>query len=177
MKKFELTTFGAGCFWCIEAVFQDLIGVNKTISGYSGGHTINPTYRSVCTGTTGHIEVVQIQYDPSLISYEILLEALWHAHDPTQLNRQGNDIGTQYRSAILYHNEQQKIAAEKSIKEASVLFKDKIVTEIIPFNKFYPAENYHNDFFKLNGSNPYCSSVIAPKIKKFRKKFAHILKD
>jgi peptide-methionine (S)-S-oxide reductase len=176
MKNPDFATFAAGCFWCVDAVFQDLIGVDKVVSGYCGGFTQNPSYKTVSTGNTGHAEVIQIQFNPEQISFEVLLEALWYAHDPTQFNRQGNDIGTHYRSAIFYHNESQRIASEKSKKEAAVLFNNPIVTEISPLKKFYPAENYHNDYFNMNGSNPYCSSVIAPKVKKFREKFAAILK-
>lgn len=176
MKKLELATFGAGCFWCTEAMFQDLKGVDKAVSGYTGGHISNPTYKEVCTGTTGHAEVIQIHFDPSVISYEELLEALWYAHDPTQLNRQGNDVGTQYRSAIFYHNENQKLAAEASKKAIANHFSQPVVTEITAFEHFYPAEDYHTDYFNLHGENPYCSAVVGPKVRKFRQKFADKLK-
>lgn len=177
MENLEVATFGAGCFWCIEAMFQDLKGVEKVASGYSGGHLDNPTYKQVCEGNTGHAEVLHIHFDPKVISYEELLEALWYAHDPTQLNRQGNDIGTQYRSAIFYHNESQKLAAEKAKKEIASHYDKPVVTEITAFKKFYPAEDYHTDYFNLHGENPYCSSVVAPKVQKFRHKFAAKLKN
>lgn len=176
MENLEIATFGAGCFWCTEAMFQDLKGVHKVASGYTGGHVKNPTYKAVCTGTTGHAEVIHIHYDPTVISYEDLLEALWYAHDPTQLNRQGNDIGTQYRSAIYYHNNAQKAAAEHSKRINAVNFTQPIVTEITAFDHFYPAEDYHTDYFNLHGENPYCSAVVGPKVKKFRQKFANKLK-
>lgn len=176
MSNLEVATFGAGCFWCIEAMFQDLKGVEKVASGYTGGHVGNPTYKEVCTGTTGHAEVLQIHFNPNIISYQELLEALWVAHDPTQLNRQGNDIGTQYRSAIYYHSAIQKEAAEASKTAAAAQFSQPIVTEITAFEKFYPAEDYHTDYFNLHGENPYCSNVVAPKVKKFRSKFADKLK-
>lgn len=172
----EVATFGAGCFWCIEAMFQDLQGVEKVISGYTGGHVKNPSYKEVCTGTTGHAEVLEIHYDSTIISYEDLLEALWYAHDPTQLNRQGNDIGTQYRSAIFYHNEAQKTAAEAAIEAVAPRFSAPIVTEVTAAEVFYPAEDYHTDYFNLHGENPYCSNVVAPKVRKFREKFANRLK-
>ena len=175
----EIATLGAGCFWCVEAVFQDLKGVEKVVSGYSGGHVKNPSYREVCNGTTGHAEVVQITYNPEVISFEVILELFWATHDPTTLNRQGGDVGTQYRSAIFYHNETQKNIAENSKSKAdqSGEFSNPIVTEITEFTNFYPAEDYHQDYFNLNGDkNPYCSSVIAPKIAKFRKKYADRLK-
>ena len=175
MTNLEFATFGAGCFWCIEAMFQDLKGVHKVASGYTGGQVDNPTYKAVCTGETGHAEVLQIQFDPEIISYETLLEALWYAHDPTQLNRQGNDVGTQYRSAIFYHNEAQKAAAEQSKAKAKANFSKPIVTEITAATTFYPAEDYHTDYFNLHGENPYCSNVVAPKVKKFRSKFADLL--
>jgi peptide-methionine (S)-S-oxide reductase len=175
----EIATLGAGCFWCVEAVFQDLKGVEKVVSGYSGGLVKNPSYREVCNGTTGHAEVVQITFNPEVISFEVILELFWATHDPTTLNRQGGDVGTQYRSAIFYHNDSQKIIAEKSKVKAdqSGDYNNPIVTEITEFTNFYPAEDYHQDYFNLNGDkNPYCSSVIAPKIAKFRKKYADRLK-
>ena len=175
----EVATFGAGCFWCVEAVFDALIGVKSVESGYAGGHIKNPAYREVCNGVTGHAEVVQITFDPSVISYAELVEVLWHVHDPTTLNRQGNDVGTQYRSAIFYHSEEQKNTAEKSLKEtdASGLWSNPIVTEITPFTNYYPAEDYHQDYFRLNPNQGYCSIVIAPKVAKFRKQFKNKLKN
>jgi peptide-methionine (S)-S-oxide reductase len=175
----DTATFGGGCFWCVEAQFQLLKGVVKVESGYSGGHVKNPAYREVCNGTTGHAEVTQVYYDPKVISYEQLLEAFWQAHDPTTLNRQGNDVGTQYRSAIFYHNVMQKELAEtyKKKLDASGAFSGPIVTEISPFTVFYKAENYHQDYFELNGSQPYCQYVIAPKVEKFKKVFDKKLKE
>lgn len=177
-KKTETATFGSGCFWCTETIFEKLDGVISAVSGYSGGTKENPTYREVCTGNTGHAEVVQITYDPSKISFTELLEVFWQTHDPTTLNRQGNDVGTQYRSAIFYHNEEQKKLAEEykaKLTEAKI-FKDPIVTEITRFDKFYPAENYHQDYYELNKSQPYCSMVITPKVEKFKKVFKDKLK-
>lgn len=176
--KTETATFGTGCFWCTEAVFQELKGVIKVTSGYSGGQAINPTYEEVCAGTTGHAECLQIVYDPSVISFDELLEVFWESHDPTQLNRQGNDVGTQYRSAIFYHNEEQKEKAEhyKAEVDKAGAYPKPIVTEITPFSKFYPAEDYHKDYFKLHGSQPYCYLVIKPKVEKFEKAFRNKLK-
>ena len=176
MQNLETATFCAGCFWCIEAVFQDLQGVESVQSGYSNGKTENPTYKEVCSGTTGHAEVLEIKFDPAVITYEELLEILWYAHDPTTLNRQGADVGTQYRSGIYYHNEEQKIAAEKAKVAAQAMFEDPIVTEIEAAETFYPAEDYHTDYFKLHGEQPYCSAVIAPKVKKVKTKFADKMK-
>jgi len=177
-KDMEIATFGAGCFWCVEAIFQRLEGVAKVESGYSGGHVKNPAYREVCHGTTGHAEVCQITYDPEIISFDKLLEVFWQTHDPTTLNRQGNDVGTQYRSAIFYHNDAQKDLAQKYMKEldASGAFDAPIVTEIAPFKNFYVAENYHQNYFNENGSAPYCSFVIQPKVEKFEKVFKDDLK-
>ncbi|MFL5754329.1 MAG: peptide-methionine (S)-S-oxide reductase MsrA [Bacteroidia bacterium] len=174
----ETATFGSGCFWCVEAVFQDLKGVEKVVSGYSGGFVKNPSYKEVCMGTTGHAEVCQITYDPSVISFEELLEVFWKTHDPTTLNSQGNDHGTQYRSAVFYHNEEQKKLAEEYKKklDASGAFDKPIVTEITAFTNFYPAENYHQDYFNLNGTEPYCQFVIQPKVDKFKKVFKDKLK-
>ena len=171
--KTETATLGAGCFWCVEAIFQNLKGVHSVVSGYGGGHVANPTYEQVCAGTTGHAEAVQITFDTQVISFEDLLYVFWRSHDPTTLNRQGGDVGTQYRSAIFYHNDEQKTIAEKSKKEtdASDLWKDPIVTEISPFTNFYEGENYHQNYFKLNPNQPYCRLVIDPKVKKFRKEF------
>jgi len=177
-KVAATATFGAGCFWCVEAVFQRLKGVEKVVSGYMGGHTLNPTYKEICTGTTGHAEVAQITFDPSVITFEELLEVLWTTHDPTTLNRQGNDKGTQYRSAIFYHNDDQKQAAVQSKeKVAAQLYDDPIVTEITKAATFYPAEIYHQDYFNSNSYAPYCRFVVAPKVGKLRQKFAHKLKD
>lgn len=161
-----LATLGGGCFWCTEAVFETEPGVKSVTSGYAGGHVKNPTYRAVCDGTTGHAEVIQIAYDPAVVSFERLLQLFWDAHDPTTLNRQGADRGTQYRSIILYHDEAQRAAAEKSKASAQARFADPIVTEIAPMGDFYPAEAYHQDYFRNNGSAPYCRAVIAPKLKK-----------
>ncbi len=174
----EQATFGAGCFWCTEAVFQRLEGVVSVESGYSGGSVPNPTYEQVCTGTTGHAEVTQITYDPSKISYEELLQAFWKMHDPTTLNRQGNDVGTQYRSVIFYHNENQKELAEKYKKELDVsgAWKNPIVTEISPFKAFYKAESYHQNYYNNNKFQPYCMFVIGPKLDKFEKVFKNKLK-
>jgi peptide-methionine (S)-S-oxide reductase len=174
----DTATFGAGCFWCVEAQFQLLNGVISVSSGYSGGTVKNPAYREVCNGTTGHAEVTQIVYDTSKISYEELLAAFWQTHDPTQLNRQGNDIGTQYRSVIFYHTDKQKELAEKYKRElnASGAWDKPIVTEISPFKAFYKAEDYHQNYYNQNGSEPYCSYVIQPKVEKFRKVFKDKLK-
>lgn len=159
-------TLGAGCFWCVEAVFESLEGVESVVSGYMGGQTPNPTYEAICTGTTGHAEVVQITYDPNVISYETILKRFWVAHDPTTLNRQGADVGTQYRSAIFTHSEAQTKIAKASKAEAASLYPDTIVTEISPADIFYPAEYYHQDFYRNNHRHPYCQMVIKPKLKK-----------
>jgi len=174
----EMATLGAGCFWCVEAIFQNLDGVTSVVSGYSGGCVENPTYKEVCSGETGHAEVCQLTYDPNKISFEDLLEVFWSIHDPTTLNRQGADIGTQYRSAIFYHNDKQKESAEKLKKELneSGAFENEIVTEIVPAEKFYPAEDYHQNYFDENKSAPYCSFVIKPKLEKFKKAFNDKLK-
>lgn len=174
----ETATFGTGCFWCSEAIFQQLKGVTKVTSGYSGGNVPNPTYEQVCTKNTGHAEVVQVIFDPTVITYDELLEVFWKTHDPTTLNRQGNDIGTQYRSVIFYHNESQKQKAEKYRDELgkSGAWANPIVTAIEPFKNFYAAENYHQDYYKLNGKEPYCQYVIAPKLEKFEKVFKNKLK-
>jgi peptide-methionine (S)-S-oxide reductase len=176
-SNLETATFGAGCFWCVEAVFQELKGVESVISGYTGGSVINPTYREIGYGNTGHAEVAQIKFDPNVISFEELLEVLWTTHDPTTLNRQGADAGTQYRSAIFYHDETQKKAAEKSKAEiAPQIWDDPIVTEIAAFGVFYIAEDYHQNYYALNPNQGYCRAVINPKLAKFRKKFADKLK-
>lgn len=177
-EQTDTATFGNGCFWCTEAIFQDLDGVIKVTSGYSGGKVANPSYREVCSGLTGHAECLQIIFDPTIISFDELLEVFWKTHDPTTLNRQGNDVGTQYRSVVFYHSEEQKQLAEKYKKEldASGAFGNPIVTEITPFSKFYPAEDYHQQYYNLNGEEPYCRFVIAPKVEKFRKVFKDKLK-
>ena len=174
----DTATFGSGCFWCTEAIFQDLKGVVSVASGYSGGSVKNPSYREVCTGTTGHAEACQVVYDPKVITYDELLEVFWQTHDPTTLNRQGHDEGTQYRSAIFYHNDEQKKLAEgyKKKLDASGAFSKPIVTEITKFTNFYAAENYHQDYYNLNGTEPYCQMVIQPKVEKFRKVFKDKLK-
>jgi len=175
----EQATFGLGCFWCSEAVFQRLRGVISAESGYSGGSVENPSYEAVCTGSTGHAEVIRIEYDSDQVSYDELLEVFWKMHDPTTLNKQGNDVGTQYRSAIFYHDDKQKTLAEtyrqKLVDEK--IWSDPIVTEISPLENFYPAGNYHEDYFNQNGTQPYCSFVVAPKVKKFKEVFASKLKD
>jgi peptide-methionine (S)-S-oxide reductase len=174
----DTATFGTGCFWCTEAIFQQLEGVEKVTSGYGGGHVANPSYKEVCTGTTGHAECIQVVYDPKKITYDELLEVFWQTHDPTTLNRQGNDVGTQYRSVIFYHNNEQKEKAEhyKAELDKSGAFKNPIVTEITAFTNFYPAENYHQDYYEQNGDQPYCSLVIRPKVEKFQKVFKSKLK-
>ncbi len=177
-ERVETATLGSGCFWCTEAIYQKVKGVLSVESGYSGGSKETADYKSVCSGTTKHAEVVQIRFDPQLISFEEILEIFWNTHDPTTLNRQGNDVGPQYRSVIFYHDERQKAAAEKSKKEVATQIWDKrIVTEISPFESFYKAEDYHQDYFENVGDrNPYCTYVITPKVKKFRKQFAGRLK-
>ena len=162
----ELATLGAGCFWCVEAVFEELYGVESVVSGYMGGETLNPTYESICTGLTGHAEVVQIHFKPEVITYEALLKRFWLSHDPTTLDRQGSDVGTQYRSVIFTHSEEQAVVAEASMAEANNLFAEPIVTQIASANTFYPAENYHQDFYRNNERHPYCQMVIRPKLKK-----------
>jgi peptide-methionine (S)-S-oxide reductase len=169
----EVATFGAGCFWCVEAIFQRVKGVTKVESGYSGGSVEDPTYKAVCAGTTGHAEVCQLTFDPKVVSYETLLEIFWKTHDPTTLNRQGADVGTQYRSAVFYHSDQQRELAEywkKKLNDAKV-FPNPIVTEIAAFDKFYGAEDYHQNYFNENGYQPYCQIVIKPKVEKFTQVF------
>ena len=168
-QELEVATFGGGCFWCVEAVFERVEGVRDVVSGYAGGHTINPTYKDVTRGDTGHAEVCQIHFDPNEITYEEILKVFWQAHDPTTLNRQGNDYGTQYRSAIYYHNKNQQLSAESAILDAKDMFKDPITTEVKPLDKFYKAEVYHQDYFKNNPNVPYCTFVIEPKLKKLKK--------
>ena len=171
-------TFGAGCFWCIEACYKDLAGVIDVMPGYAGGHTDHPTYKDICTGTTGHAEVARVVYDPAVVSFEELLEVFWFVHDPTQLNRQGNDIGTQYRSVVFYHDEEQRQLSEayKARLTAEQVWDRPIVTEIVPLTNFYPAEDYHKDYFELNPGNAYCQAVVRPKVEKFRKVFGQRLK-
>ena len=178
-KQLETATFGAGCFWCTEAQFQQLKGVDRVESGFSGGHVANPSYKLVCTGNTGHAEVTNVYYDPSVISYDELLAAFWMMHDPTQLNRQGNDVGTQYRSVIFYHNDEQRKKAEeykKKLNEEHAWAKP-VVTEIAAYTKFYKAEDYHQDYYNQNGEEPYCKFVIRPKLDKFKAVFKDKLKS
>ena len=177
-NKLEVTTLGAGCFWCVEAVFQNLDGVESVVSGYAGGQIKNPSYREVTTGNTGHAEVAQIKYDPKKITFDELLEVFWQTHDPTTLNRQGADSGTQYRSAIFYHNEEQQLLAEKYKKklDESGAFESPIVTEITALDKFYVAEDYHQNYYNLNSDQPYCSFVIVPKLEKLQRVFKDKLK-
>ena len=177
-KSTELATLAGGCFWCLEAVYKELRGVSRVVSGYAGGHVESPTYREVCDGTTGHAEVVQITFDPSAVSYKELLEVFFTIHDPTTLNRQGADVGTQYRSAVFYHTPEQRETAEQVIAEMSAarVWDSPIVTEVAPLDKFYPAEDYHQNYFEKNPTQPYCSAVVAPKVSKFRKLFLDRLK-
>jgi peptide-methionine (S)-S-oxide reductase len=165
----QIATLGGGCFWCLEALYETFDGVKSVTSGYAGGHKENPTYKQVCSETTGHAEVVQIEFDPAKITYDQILELFWEIHDPTTLNRQGGDTGTQYRSVVMYHDEAQKKAAEKSKAAAQAKFGDKIVTEIVPLKKFYVAEDYHQDYFRKNPNVPYCAYVISPKLQKLQK--------
>lgn len=177
-QKLELATFGSGCFWCTEAIFQQIRGVEKVMPGYSGGKRENPTYEQVSSGATGHAEVTQLSYDPSVVSFDELLEIFWKSHDPTTLNRQGADVGTQYRSVIFYHNQKQKEIAEqykKKLNEAGA-FDNPVVTEITEFKAFYPAENYHVNYYNNNKRAPYCTFVIQPKLDKLKKVFSHKLK-
>lgn len=169
----EQATFGGGCFWCTEAVFQDLKGVSAVRSGYMGGHTENPTYKDICEGDTGHAEIIQIDFDPSVISYEELLLVFFKTHDPTTLNRQGNDVGTQYRSVIFYENQEQKQAANDMIDrlEKELIFDRPIVTEVVPITQFYQAEDYHQNYYKQNSHQPYCAYVIQPKLAKLMREF------
>ena len=168
-NRLEIADFGGGCFWCIEAVFRRLPGVESVVSGYAGGRTENPTYHAICTGTTGHAEVARIEFDPAKISYAQLLGVFWQAHDPTTLNRQGHDAGTQYRSIILYHNPEQQALAEQSKRTAQAEFRDPIVTEIVPLKKFYPAEDHHQEYYEENAGAAYCQVVIAPKLRKLER--------
>lgn len=175
----EVATLGGGCFWCIEAVFDELKGVESVVSGYAGGRTPQPTYRQVCTGTTGHAEVIQITFDPRIITFKEILEIFFDVHDPTTLNRQGADVGTQYRSVIFYHNEEQRRIAEQVVAEtgAAQTRKAPIVTELAPLTEFYEAEDYHQEYFRLHGTEPYCEMVIAPKMSKFRHYYRDRLKS
>lgn len=174
----EVGTLGGGCFWCLEAVFDDLEGVLDVVSGYSGGHVPEPDYNSVCNGSTGHAEVIQLRFNPQIISFKHILEIFFSIHDPTTLNRQGNDIGTQYRSVIFYHDDEQKITAEQVLRELNSqgIWYSPIVTEVTALERFYPAEEYHQKYFKRNPYQGYCQVVVAPKVAKFRKKFAHRLR-
>ena len=172
MAKPQTATFAGGCFWCLEAVFDRTVGVEKAQSGYMGGTRENPTYQQVCTGETGHAEVVRVTFDPEQISYPDLLDIFFAIHDPTQLDRQGNDVGTQYRSAIFYENADQRAAAEKKIAELQPKLTDRIVTAVEPAKEFYPAEAYHEDYFARNPNQPYCRAVVDPKVRKFQKAFA-----
>jgi peptide-methionine (S)-S-oxide reductase len=177
-SRTEVATLGGGCFWCLEAIYEELRGVEKVESGYSGGAVPKPTYRQVCTGITGHAEVIQVTFDPEVVSFKDILEIFFTIHDPTTLNRQGADIGTQYRSAIFYHDEEQKRVAEEVISEleARHLWDDSIVTEVAPFDAFYRAEDHHQGYYRNNGYQPYCQVVIAPKVAKFRSKYLAKLK-
>jgi peptide-methionine (S)-S-oxide reductase len=179
MDNLETATLAAGCFWCVEAIFDDLKGVEDVVSGYSGGHTENPTYSQVCSESTGHAEVIQIRFDPAVISFKEILQIFFTVHDPTTMNRQGNDVGSSYRSAIFYHSDEQKRVAEEVIAEfaAEGVYDDPIVTEVTAFDKFWPAENYHQEYFANNPSQPYCAAVVAPKVAKFRQKFLSRLKN
>jgi peptide-methionine (S)-S-oxide reductase len=179
MSQFDTATLAGGCFWCTEAIFNRLKGVISVVSGYAASQVENPSYKEVCTGRTGAAEAVQITYDPSIISYDTLLEIFWHTHEPTTLNRQGNDVGTQYRSAIFYSNDEQKqiALASKEALEKSGAYNRPIVTEIVPFTNFYPAEDYHRDYYDRNRSQGYCMFVIDPKVKKLLKEYKQVLKD
>ena len=177
-NNLETATLGGGCFWCTEAVFDSVIGVEDVVSGYSGGHTENPTYQEVCSETTGHAEVIQIRFNPEEISYKEILEIFFGTHDPTTLNRQGNDVGSSYRSVIFYHSPEQKETADEVIEEITEqgIFDNEIVTEVTEFTNFYPAEDYHQNYFEKNPNQPYCAAVVAPKVGKFRQKFLSKLK-
>jgi len=177
--QLESATLGGGCFWCLDAVYHDVQGVERIVAGYTGGHVPNPTYEQVCSHRTGHVEVVQLWYDPSVISYDDILDIFWHIHDPTTIDRQGNDVGPQYRSVIFYNDEAQRIAAEKSLANADAahIWPNPIVTQILPLETFYEAENYHQDYFANNPEQPYCVYVVDPKVRKFRKSFADKLKQ
>lgn len=177
-QQLETATLAGGCFWCTEAVYKELKGVSDIKPGYSGGHVKNPSYREVCNGTTGHAEVIQLTFDPAVVSFSEILEVFFMTHDPTTLNRQGNDVGTQYRSAVFYHNEDQKQTAEKVIRlfEQEKVYDKPIVTEVTAFDKFYVAEDYHFNYFARNKNEPYCQYVVAPKVEKFKKIFKEKMK-
>jgi len=177
-QKTKTTTLGGGCFWCLEAVYDQLVGVLDVVSGYAGGHVPNPNYKSVCNGTTGHAEVIQVEFDPAVITFKEILEIFFSIHDPTTLNRQGADVGTQYRSEVFYHSDEQKATAEQVIAEieAAKIWPNPIVTEISNLDIFYPAEDYHQEYFQRNPNQGYCQVVVAPKVAKFRQKYAHRLK-
>jgi peptide-methionine (S)-S-oxide reductase len=179
MSNLETATIAGGCFWCTEAIFKRLKGVISVKPGYAGGNIPNPTYEQVCHGTTGHAEAIQIEFDPNVIPFEKILEVFWHTHNPTTLNRQGNDVGTQYRSSVFYHDDKQKQIANKTMKqiEADKLYSDPIITEIVPFTNFYEAENYHKDYYDSNRNQGYCSIVIDPKIHKLLKEYSNEVKD
>lgn len=178
MEKHETATLGGGCFWCLEAVFEQLRGVESVVSGYAGGRNADPTYAQVCAGDTGHAEVVQLRFDPGVVSFGEILQVFFTVHDPTTLNRQGNDVGTQYRSVIFTHSEEQRATAQQVVGDltAQKLWPGSIVTEILPVPAFYPAEGYHQGYFRGNGYQPYCQVVVAPKVAKFRKQFVNRLK-
>jgi peptide-methionine (S)-S-oxide reductase len=178
ITEIQVATFGAGCFWCTEAVFLQVKGVLKVVSGYSGGNIKNPSYREICTGQTGHAEVTQITYDATQVSFEELLQVFWNTHDPTTLNRQGADTGTQYRSVVFFHTDEQKKLAESYRNQLATAqtFKSPIVTEISPITNFYPAEDYHQNYFELNPNQSYCTYVVRPKVEKFKKEFKQVLK-
>lgn len=177
-SRLETATLGGGCFWCTEAVFDALKGVEVVVSGYSGGHVENPSYQDVCTGSTGHAEVIRVRFDPEVITFKEVLQIFFATHDPTTLNRQGNDVGTQYRSVVFFHSEEQKKIAEQVIEEIDRedIYDDPIVTEVTEFSNFYAAEDYHQDYFENNPNQPYCTAVVAPKVAKFRKVFFDRLK-
>jgi peptide-methionine (S)-S-oxide reductase len=172
----EIATLAGGCFWCLEAVYDQLKGVTDVVSGYSGGHVPNPTYQQICNKNTGHAEVIQVEYDTDMVSFGDLLDIFFTIHDPTTLNRQGNDVGPQYRSAVFYHNDEQKRVADAKIREFTTIWQNPIVTEVTAFDTFYAAEDYHQEYFANNPSQPYCQVVVAPKVAKFRKKFFDQLK-
>jgi peptide-methionine (S)-S-oxide reductase len=179
MSQFDTATLAGGCFWCTEAIFNRLKGITSVVPGYAASQVENPSYEEVCTGRTGAAEAIQITYDPSIITYDTLLEIFWHTHDPTTLNRQGNDVGTQYRSAIFYQNEEQKQSAlaSKEALEKSGAYKKPVVTEIVPFTNFFPAEDYHKDYYDRNRSQGYCMFVIDPKVKKLLNEYKNVVKD
>ena len=178
LENYQNATLGGGCFWCLEAIFNELKGIEQVLSGYSGGAIPNPTYKQVCTGSTGHAEVVQLKFDPQEISFKEILQVFFSIHDPTTLNRQGADVGSQYRSVIFYHNQAQEEIAQQTIAEleADKIWNNSIVTQVVPYEKFYVAEDYHQDYYKYNSQQPYCQAVITPKLTKFRKQYLEQLK-